>query len=228
MTHYSGYDKFNISVDCIIFGFDHEGLKLLLLKRSFEPAKGKWSLMGGFLNANESLDESAARVLADLTGLNDVYLEQLAAFGNLKRDPGDRVISAAFFALINIDDSDLGLVEKHNAQWVLFKDVPELIFDHNGMVNRALKRLRRKAATEPIGFNLLPGKFTLTQLQRMYEAIFQHELDKRNFRKKMLQMNVLEKLDEKDKESSKRGAFLYCFNADKYQDLISEGSTFGI
>lgn len=228
MTHYLGNDKFNIAVDCIIFGFDSEGLKLLLLKRSFEPAKGKWSLMGGFLKSEESLDDAAARVLANLTGLNGVYLEQLAAFGDVNRDPGDRVISAVYFALINIDDSDRALVEKHNAHWVLFKEAPELIFDHNAMVNRSLKRLRRKAATEPIGFNLLPEKFTLTHLQRMYEAIFQHELDKRNFRKKMLQMNVLEKLDEKDKESSKRGAFLYCFNAKKYQNLISEGSTFGI
>lgn len=228
MTHYSGYDRFNIAVDCIIFGFDHEGLKLLLLKRSFEPAKGKWSLMGGFLNEKESLDEAAARVLRDLTGLQEVYMEQLVAFGEVERDPGDRVISAAYFALINIDDSDRELVEKHNAYWVLYKDVPELVFDHNAMVSRALKRLRRKAATEPIGFNLLPEKFTLTQLQRMYEAVFQHELDKRNFRKKILQMNVLEKLEEKDKESSKRGAFLYCFNEHKYQDLVSEGSTFGI
>ncbi len=228
MTHYSGYDRFNIAVDCIIFGFDNEGLKLLLLKRSFEPAKGKWSLMGGFLKEEESLDDAAARVLENLTGLQNVYMEQLAAFGDVGRDPGDRVISAAYFALINIDDSDRALVEKHNAHWVLFKEVPDLIFDHNAMVIRALKRLRRKAATEPIGFNLLPEKFTLTQLQRMYEAVFQHELDKRNFRKKILQMNVLEKLEEKDKESSKRGAYLYCFNEQKYHDLISEGSTFGI
>lgn len=228
MNRYTGFEKFYIAVDCIIFGFDAEGLKLLLLKRSFEPAMGKWSLMGGFLNQGEGIDDAAARVLNNLTGLSDVFLEQLAAFGEPERDPGDRVISVAYYALININDYDKDLVEQHNAYWVKYGDLPELVFDHNAMVNRALKRLRRKAATEPIGFNLLPEKFTLTQLQKMYEAVFQKEMDKRNFRKKILQMDVLEKLEQKDKTTSKRGAFLYRFNEAKYQYLIREGSTFGI
>lgn len=228
MNRYTGFEKFYIAVDCIIFGFDAEGLKLLLLKRSFEPAMGKWSLMGGFLNQGEGVDDAAARVLNNLTGLSDVFLEQLAAFGEPDRDPGDRVISVAYYALININDYDKDLVEQHNAYWVKYGDLPELVFDHNAMVNRALKRLRRKAATEPIGFNLLPEKFTLTQLQKMYEAVFQKEMDKRNFRKKILQMDVLEKLEQKDKTTSKRGAFLYRFNEAKYQYLIREGSTFGI
>jgi 8-oxo-dGTP diphosphatase len=228
MNYYSNEDKFNLAVDCIIFGFDDSGLKLLLLKRTFEPAKGSWSLMGGFLRNNESLENAATRVLFNLTGMQDVFMEQLGAFGDVERDPGSRVISVAYYALININEYDKDLVRKHNAFWININELPELIFDHAQMVQKALRRLRRKASTQPVGFNLLPEKFTLPQLQRLYEAIYQVELDKRNFRKKILSMDVLEKMEEKDRESSKRGAFLYRFNEEKYNKLVEEGFNFGV
>lgn len=227
-SYYSDKERFLVAVDCIIFGFDSEGLKLLLLNRNFEPARGKFSLMGGFLDKGENTDAAAARVLESLTGLTDVYMEQLSAFGNVSRDPGDRVISIAYYALINIEEQDDDSIKKHNAFWVNYEEVPDLIFDHNEMVKKALRRLRRKAAVQPVGFNLLPEKFTLTQLQKLYEAIYQTELDKRNFRKKILTMDVLEKLEEKDKLSSRRGAFLYRFDEEKYHRFEDERLTFGI
>jgi ADP-ribose pyrophosphatase YjhB (NUDIX family) len=225
---YSSEDKFNVAVDCIIFGFDDEGLKLLLLQRTFEPASGKWSLMGGFLRKDESIENAASRVLQNLTGLTNVYMEQLSAFGDLERDPGARVISVAYYALININNYDKYLVKQHNAHWIKITDLPELIFDHKQMVDKALRRLRRKASTQPVGFNHLPEKFTLPQLQRLYQAIYQVDFDKRNFRKKILSLGILEKMEEKDKESSKRGAYLYRFNEVKYHQLVDEGFSFGL
>lgn len=228
MSYYNIEDKFNVAVDCIIFGFDDEGLKLLLLQRNFEPALGKWSLMGGFLKENESIDDAASRVLIQLTGLTNVYMEQLSTFGEIGRDPGARVISVAYYALININEYDKELVKRNNAHWVRIDQLPELIFDHDRMVQKALRRLRRKASSEPVGFNLLPEKFTLPQLQRLYEAIYQVGFDKRNFRKKILSLGILEKMEEKDKESSKRGAFLYHFNEEKYHRLVDDGFSFGL
>ncbi len=227
-AYYINEHQFILAVDCIIFGFDDDGLKLLLLKRNFEPAKGQWSLMGGFVREGESSDNAAARVLKDLTGLTNVYMEQLSAFSDVGRDPGARVISISYSALINIESYDRELVQRHNAYWLKLDELPKLIFDHELMVDKALKRLRRRAATQPIGFNLLPEKFTLTQLQRLYEAIYQVELDKRNFRKKILSMGVLEKLNEKDKISSKRGAFLFMFNEVKYHELQEMGLSFAV
>jgi 8-oxo-dGTP diphosphatase len=225
---YKHAHRFLLAVDCIIFGFDDEGLKILLMQRKVEPAIGQWSLMGGFIREDESADDAAARVLEDYTGLTDVYLEQIHAFSNPDRDPGARVISLAYSALINIKSYDEGLVQRHHASWLQLNEMPDLIFDHLQMVDMALKHLRSKAATKPVGFNLLPEKFTLTQLQKLYESIYQHELDKRNFRKKILSMGVLEKLEEKDKISSKRGAYLFRFNEEKYDDLSDETFSFGI
>lgn len=216
MGFYSAHPRFYVSVDCIIFGF-HEGkISLLLLKRNFEPAKGEWSLMGGFVQEDESIDDAARRVLADLTGLTDIYMEQVEAFGSLGRDPGERVISVAYYALINIDDYDRELVRKHNAFWVSLDELPEMVFDHDDMVAMALKKLRQKASTRPIGFKLLPEEFTLTTLQNLYEAIYGESLDKRNFRKQVAQMDYVEKVGTIDKTGSKRGAALYRFNEDKY------------
>lgn len=216
MGFYSAHPRFYVSVDCIIFGF-HEGkISLLLLKRNFEPAKGEWSLMGGFVQEDESIDDAARRVLADLTGLTDIYMEQVEAFGSLGRDPGERVISVAYYALINIDDYDRELVKKHNAFWVSLDELPEMVFDHDDMVAMALKKLRQKASTRPIGFKLLPEEFTLTTLQNLYEAIYGESLDKRNFRKQVAQMDYVEKVGTIDKTGSKRGAALYRFNEDKY------------
>jgi len=216
MGFYSAHPRFYLSVDCIIFGFKEGKLNLLLLKRNFEPAKGEWSLMGGFVQENESLDDAARRVLAELTGLTDIYMDQVEAFGAVARDPGERVISVAYYALINIDDYDHDLVRKHNAFWVGIDEIPELIFDHNEMVSKALTAMRNKASTRPIGFKLLPDEFTLPKLQTLYEAIYGVSLDKRNFRKHIAQMDYIEKVGTIDKTGSKRGAAVYRFNESKY------------
>ena len=230
MNFYSNFTKLLVAVDAIIFGFnenEHQ-LKLLLLKRNFQPEKGKWSLMGGFVDENESLDKAAKRIVSQLTGLDDVYMEQLFAFGDLSRDAGGRIISVAYFSLIKINDHDSELVKKHGASWIPVNDLPELIFDHADMVNRALRKLRIRARTQPIGFELLPEKFTIPQLQRLYEAIYQIPFDKRNFRRKLLAMGLLEKLDEKEKETSKKGAFYYRFNQKKYEELLEKGFNFDL
>ena len=156
IRYYEQEADFKVAVDCIIFGFDEEGLKLLLLKRNFEPCKGEWSLMGGFLRADENLDQAAERVLRDCTGLEKVYMEQLMTFSDVGRDPGARVVSAAYFALMDIRNYDKEAVSSYNAAWVLLEQVPPLIFDHNQMVTKALGRLRRRATNCPVGFNLLP------------------------------------------------------------------------
>jgi ADP-ribose pyrophosphatase YjhB (NUDIX family) len=228
MSYYSEHDKFHLAVDSIIFGYDEEGreLKVLLLKRNFQPAMGEWSLMGGFVNSNESIDEAAKRILIQLTGLSEVYMEQLYTFGDVDRDPGDRIISVAYFALIKINDSDLELVRNHGATWIPISAMPQLIFDHSAMIDRALKKLQIRARTQPIGFELLPDKFTIPQLQGLYEAIYNKSLDKRNFRRKLLSMDLLEKLEEKEKESSRKGAWYYRFDAQKYDDLLKRGFNF--
>lgn len=228
INFYNQHGKFYLAVDCIIFGYDNEKLKLLLIKRNFEPGKGQWSLMGGFLKRSESLDDAAQRILHELTGLSDVYLEQLYTYGEVDRDPGERVISVAYYALIRVDKYQEEIGEKYNAHWFDITGFPKLVFDHNEMVDKALRRLKRKTRIQPVGFELLPKKFTIPQLQKLYEAIYQRELDKRNFRKKILSLGVLNKLDEKDKESSKKGAFLYEFNQEKYIVLQDRGMHFEI
>lgn len=210
-NYYKDNDRFYISVDCIIFGFHKEELNLLLIKRNFNPCKGNWSLVGGFLDKEESLDQTAQRVLRELTGLDNVFMEQVGSFGAIDRDPGERVVSTAYYALINIEDYDPELAMLHNAHWVKLSELPSLIFDHKQMVDKALRRLKRQVSNQSIGYNLLPKLFTLSQFQQMYEAILGKSLDKRNFRKKVAEMEFLEKTDEKDKLCSKRGAYLYRF-----------------
>lgn len=220
--------QFYVAVDCIILGFNKNELNVLLYKRKFEPLKGRWSLMGGFVKSGESIDEAAARVLTECTGIDNLYMEQVGAYGEVTRDLGERVISVAYYALVNLDAFHSEVLEEYNAVWTKISDLPELIFDHNKMIKDTLSILKRKAATRPVGFNLLPQKFTLPQLQSLYEAIYQTSLDKRNFRKKLNSMDILEKLDEKDKKSSKRGAFFYTFNKEKYDKLLEDGFYFSL
>ncbi|MDO4179740.1 MAG: NUDIX domain-containing protein [Bacteroidales bacterium] len=216
-AYYNVNPKFYISVDCIIFGFDRGELKLLLLKRNFEPAMGKWSLMGGFVQEGESVDDAAKRVLAELTGLENVYMEQVGTFGSVDRDPGERVISVAYYALIKVNEYDRELVQQHNAYWTGINELPPLIFDHPQMIEKARELMKHKASDKPIGFNLLPELFTLTQLQNLYEAIYGEPIDKRNFRKRVAEMDFIEKTDQIDKSGSRRGAYLYKFNDKAYQ-----------
>lgn len=226
--YYAEYAKIHVAIDCIIFGFLNNQLKVLTLTRDFEPGKGKSSLVGGFVRENESLDEAARRILYDLTGLKDIFLEQLYTFGRIDRDPGERVISVAYYALLKVQDLDNDHVEKHGARWCPITDCNRLIFDHNEMKDRALRRLQRKAKSQPIGFELLPRKFTIPQLQNLYEVIYQRKFDNRNFRKKLLSMNILEKLEVKDKSTSKKGAFLYRFDKKRYNKFLEEGFLFDL
>lgn len=226
INEYKVHDRMLIAVDCIIFGFDGEDLKVLLIKRGFEPGLGKWSLMGGFVKANESADEGAIRILDLLTGLTEIYMEQLYSFTDVGRDPADRVVSIAYFALIKIDDYSSELMKQHNARWVSINQIPPMIFDHKKMIEMAKERLRQKVATYPIGFQLLPEKFTLSQLQGLYEAIYDSKFDKRNFLRKILSIGVLKKLNEKEKQGSKRGSYYYKFDHKKYQALEQQGIKF--
>ncbi|MFL1013438.1 NUDIX hydrolase [Flavisericum labens] len=218
---YKGYipeDKVFLAVDCIIFGFDDDDLKVLLIQRDFEPEKGKWSLMGGFLKQSETLDDAAARILYRLTGMRDIYMEQLYSFSDIDRDPVERTISTSYYAIVNIENQNEKLVEGHNAKWFSLSKVPSLIFDHDAMLDKAIKRLRRRTSINPIGFELLPEKFTMRQLQKLYEAILDKKLDKRNFVNKIRSMDILIKLDEKDMTSSTKGSFLHMFDQDKYNE----------
>lgn len=225
---YLDQSKIFVSVDCIILGFKEDKLSVLLFRRKFDPLQGQKSLMGGFVRLEESIDKTAARVLLEYTGISDVFMEQVGTYGEVGRDTGERVISIAYYALINMEFYDKNLEEKHNAIWEDVNEVTELVFDHSQMLKDAIRILRSKAATRPIGFNLLPEKFTLPQLQTLYETIYQTTLDKRNFRKKVFEMDILEKTDEKDKSSSKRGAFYYKFNKEKYDKLLEEGYYFSL
>ena len=223
---YKSQDRILLAVDCIIFGFDGRQMKALLIKRGFEPEKGKWSLMGGFVNESEHVDDAAARVLKQLTGLTNIYMEQLYCFGDAKRDPAGRVVSVAYFALINIADYSEQITTDHEAGWFTFDKIPALIFDHKQMLKKAKDTLIEKVSNHPIGFELLPQKFTLPQLQNLYEAIYETPLDKRNFTRKILSISVLKKLKEKDKSSSRKGAFYYVFDRATYEKLQHEGIRF--
>ena len=214
MTNFYGeHSKVWLSVDCIIFGFDEGKLKILIGRRQMDPGRGEWSLYGGFVNADESVDDAATRTLYELTGLRNLFMRQVGAFGNVDRDPGERVVSIAYYALINVKDYDDALRVQHGLEWMDINAVPQLYSDHE----KARKMMRQKLATEPVGFRLLPSLFTLTQLQKLYEAVNGEELDKRNFRKRIKEMDYIEKTELIDKSYSKRGAYLYRFNNRVYE-----------
>ena len=225
---YQEHDRHYVAVDCIIFGFDGNSLKLLIQKRKFEPELNAFSLMGGFVKNEESAMDAANRILLQLTGLADVYLEQLYCFTNVNRDSAARTISIAYFALINIYQSNKLLVENHGAFWVDLNHCPKLIFDHDAMVQLALQRLRLKFITEPIAFNLLSNEFTLPNLQILYEAVYNRAFDKRLFRRCFLGTGLLIHLNVKDMSGSKKGAFLYQFDHAKYVQLYNIGLYFNL
>ncbi|MCU0338514.1 MAG: NUDIX hydrolase [Spirosomaceae bacterium] len=214
---YAQQPKCLVALDSIIFGFDGQQLKILLVKRGTDPSVDTWSLMGGWLNPNENLEAAADRILYELTGLKDVYLEQLYTFGDTDRDPIERTVAVAYFALINIEKYDSKISQAHHAHWFPISNIPEnLLFDHEKMIELAIQQLRYKAALHPLGFELLPEKFTIPQLQKLYEAVFLTTFDKRNFSRKILSTHLLIKLKEKQK-SSKKGAFLYEVDQEKYK-----------
>ena len=223
---YRKAEKQLVAVDCIIFGFDSHQLRLLLFKRKIEPFKGQWSLVGSFVHSSESVVKAAARVLRESTGLAGVFLDVLGCYGEVNRDKGARVISIAHYSLIRLDEAKEVQTSEFETGWFDVDKIPELVIDHSKMVADALDKLRRKSRYQPIGFELLPRKFTIPQLKIFYDAIYQKTLDRRNFRKRILDMKILKKLDEKDKSSSKKGAYLYQFDKREYEKLLAKGFNF--
>lgn len=215
-SFYNDIARFPVSVDCVILGINQGNLSVLLTRRGFEPEMGRWSLMGGFIKPEEGVDEAAKRVLFDLTGLTDIYMQQVGTFGAIDRDPGARVISVAYCALINVDCTDELCLRNHKAVWIKLDSLPELGFDHREMVNKAIELIKIKFTFEPIAFRLLPQNFTLTGLQQLYETVHGYTIDKRNFRKRVAENPCIEKTDLIDKISSRRGAALYRFNPALY------------
>lgn len=221
----------NMSVDCVIFGFESEELKVLLYERAMEdePGYSSWALPGGFVKKNEDLDDAASRVLHQVTGFQDIYMEQVRTFGKAGRYPEFRVITTAYYALVNPRSHKLSLgKEARDARWVSIKVLPKLVFDHAEILQSALKKLKRVVRQEPIGFELLPKKFTLTSLQRLYESILDTQLDTRNFRKKLLKMGHLVKLNEQQSGVPHRAAYLYKFDNNRYNQRKEEGFVFDL
>lgn len=217
------------SIDCVIFGFDEGELKILLIERNEEPYKDWWALPGYLVEQNESLDHAATRILHELTGLRDIYMEQFYTFGDVDRHPQGRVITVAYYAMIRLNGpKELKPVTSYarKAVWYPVRDLPKLAFDHTKIFEKGFVKIRNKIAYQPIAFELLPEKFTLTQLQSLYEVILNKNLDKRNFRKKMLNYGILKELNEKQKGVSYRAARLYKFDKRKYAKLFQKELTF--
>lgn len=216
-----------VTVDCVVFGYDATDLKVLLIQRKLEPFKGRWALPGGFVQINESLEDAARRELSGETGLGELFLEQLYSFGEPKRDPRERVISVAYYALVKLTDHALQAAsDAEDAAWFPVAELPKLGFDHERIVETALRRLKAKVRYEPIGFELLSEKFTLGELQRLYETVLETPLDKRNFRKKLLGMELLEALEEYQRDVAHRAAQFYRFNRTRYEELRKKGFNF--
>jgi 8-oxo-dGTP diphosphatase len=231
MAHTYEYARPSVTVDCVVFGLDldAEDLKILLIQRSGKPFAGMWALPGGFVDMGETLEQAAKRELQEETGISRLYLEQLYTFGDPGRDPRDRVITVAYYALVKLTDHTIKAdTDASDVAWFGVSDLPRLAFDHAKIVATALNRLKGKVRYQPIGFELLPAKFTLSQLQRMYEVILERSLDKRNFRKKILGMGLLVETSEIQKDVAHRAARLYRFDEERYRRLVQKGFNFEI
>lgn len=221
------YERPALATDCAIFGFDGGELKLLLLKREKEPFENAWALPGGFVYMQETTEESAKRILMEKAGVKNVFIEQLFTFSRVDRDPRERIVSVSYFALVNKSQFELiAGRDTIQAEWFPVSKLPELGFDHQEIVSLAIERLKGKVRYQPIGFELLDEKFTLSQLQLLYEAILQTPIDKRNFRKKITGMGLLKQLDEKEKNVPRKAAFYYSFDKKTYQELMKKGVHF--
>ena len=223
------YPRPAVTTDCVIFGFDAGELKVLLIERGIEPFKGRWAMPGGFLNMDENADDCARRELLEETGVENVFIEQLYTFSDVNRDPRGRVITVAYYALIKLSDYKVTAGDDASkAQWFPISKVPALAFDHDHMLRVALNRLKGKIRYQPIGFELLPEKFTMPELQNLYESILEVSLDRRNFRKKIMGTGVIVDHEESVKGVPHKGAKYYSFDKAKYQELTERGFNFEI
>lgn len=221
------YARPALTTDCVVFGLDEKDLKVLLIQRGLEPFKGKWALPGGFVRIGESLDDCAKRELDEETGLKNIYLEQLASFGEADRDPREHIVTVAYVALVNlIDHPPEASTDADQAAWFSLQDLPKLAFDHDMILDIAQQRLKGKVRYQPIGFELLAKKFTLTELQTLYENILGETIDKRNFRKKVQKLGILEETDEIQQDVRHRAARLYRFDRAAYEELTKKGINF--
>jgi 8-oxo-dGTP diphosphatase len=219
--------NFGFSVDCVIFGYELGKLKVLLIRRGAEPYKGYWATPGDLVYPNEHNDIAVRRILHDLTALDDVYVEQVKTYGQVDRHPIGRVITIGYFSLINVEKYDpKASFWADSIRWVEIKDIPKLAFDHNEIINDALDRLRFRVRHRPVGFELLPEKFSIGQLQKLYEALLNEKYDKPNFRKRILSMNILRSLKENQKDVPHRPGRLYSFDKGRYDQLKSKGFSF--
>ena len=227
MAYTYDHPRAALTVDAVVFGLDDADLKVLLIQRGQEPFIGRWALPGGFVHVDETLDQAVRRELQEETGLTKVFLEQLYTIGGLDRDPRERVVTVAYYALVRMSDHRVqAATDASNAAWFALDDLPRLAFDHEAIIDQGLKRLQGKVRYQPIGFELLPPKFSLTHLQRMYEIILERPLDKRNFRKKVLSLDILEELDEVEQDVAHRAARLYRFDEKKYRQQVKDGFNF--
>ena len=211
-----------VTTDCVIFGFDGRELQVLLIERGIEPFKGKWAFPGGFLNMDETAGEGALRELKEETGLENAYIEQFNTYSDPGRDPRERVITIAHYALVRIQEVKGG-DDAAKAQWFPIDEVPQLAFDHDKILRDAMRKLRERIHFEPIGFELLPEKFTMKELQILYESILGVKFDRRNFAKKMMHYELLNQLDETVRPTAKRDALLYSFNKENYELFKKKG-----
>ena len=229
MTYRYEFARPALAVDCVVFGLDEEDLKVMLIQRGVDPFKGMWALPGGFVRVDETLEAAARRELEEETGVRSVFLEQLYTFGEIDRDPRERVVSVAYYALTNLLGHAVDArTDASNAAWFALADLPDLPFDHAAILDTALERLRGKVRYQPIGFELLPDRFTLTQLQRVYEIVLDRDIDKRNFRKKIISMEILKDTGEVEKDVAHRAARLYRFDKRAYQRLLKQGFNFEV
>ncbi|MFK7906792.1 MAG: NUDIX domain-containing protein [Chitinophagales bacterium] len=222
------YPRPSVTVDAVVFGYDGTDLKILLIQRKHNPFENYWALPGGFVDMSEDLETAVQRELEEETGLKDIFFEQLFTFGAPNRDPRGRVISIAYFALVKKTDFHYAKAasDAKEVKWFSMNNLPKLAFDHNKILGMALDRIRGKVRWQPIGFELLPQKFPLSELQHIYETILDGKLDKRNFRKNILKMDILKELDEFQKDVSHRAARLYSFDQKKYDQKLKEGFDF--
>jgi 8-oxo-dGTP diphosphatase len=229
VAHSYAFARPALTVDIVVFALDDEDLQVMLIERDLEPFAGRWALPGGFVRVEETLDGAANRELREETGLHDIFLEQLFTFGDLERDPRERIVTVAYYALVNLAGHDVqASTDARNAAWFPVTELPTLAFDHARIVEAALERLRGKVRYQPLGFELLPERFTLRQLQHLYEIVLGRELDKRNFRKKVLSMGILKETNEIEKDVAHRAARLFRFDQRAYQKLTRQGFNFEI